>query len=43
VAWHLARFIEHVRSVPADPVVLRQNWLRAYAYVAGQGVPAPND
>jgi len=29
-AWHLARFIEGVRSIPADPVVLRQNWLDAY-------------
>ena len=27
VAWHLARFIEQVRSLPADPIVLRQNWL----------------
>ena len=27
VAFHLARFIEHIRSIPADPVVLRSNWL----------------
>ena len=27
IAWHLARFIEEVRSIPDDPVVLRQNWL----------------
>src|SRR3546814_14518174 len=26
-AFHLARFIEHVRSIPADPVVLRKDWL----------------
>ena len=31
IAWHLARFIEQVRSVPADPVIVRQNWLAAYA------------
>src|SRR5262245_38608574 len=23
VAWHLARFIEQVRSIPADPIVVR--------------------
>src|SRR5262249_19861938 len=27
IAWHLARFIENVRSIPADPVIVRQNWL----------------
>ena len=27
IAWHLARFIEQVRSVSADPVIVRQNWL----------------
>ena len=25
IAWHLARFVEHVRQVPADPIVLRQS------------------
>ncbi|TJW63155.1 MAG: conjugal transfer protein TrbF, partial [Mesorhizobium sp.] len=30
IAFHLARFIEQVRSLPADPIVVRQNWLRAY-------------
>ena len=30
IAFHLARFIEQVRSIPADPVIVRQNWLRAY-------------
>lgn len=30
VAWHLARFIEQTRSIPADPIIVRQNWLRAY-------------
>ena len=28
IAWHLARFVENVRSIPTDPVVLRQDWLR---------------
>ncbi len=43
IAWHLARFVEEVRGVPADPVVLRQNWLEAYAYVTDKGALALND
>jgi type IV secretion system protein VirB5 len=43
IAWHLARFIEEVRGVPADPVVLRQNWLDAYDYVTDKGALALND
>src|SRR3546814_11861357 len=37
IAWHLARFIEETRSIPADPIVLRQNWLRAYDYTTEIG------
>jgi type IV secretory pathway TrbF-like protein len=37
IAWHLARFIEDVRSISADPVVVRKNWLEAYDYVTSQG------
>ena len=40
IAWHLARFIEEVRGIPADPVVLRQNWLDAYSYVTDKGALA---
>ena len=43
IAWHLARFIEQVRSVPADPIVLRQSWLRAYDYTTDRGAAALND
>lgn len=43
VAFHLARFIENVRSIPADPIVLRQNWLRAYDFAADKGAAALND
>jgi type IV secretion system protein VirB5 len=43
IAWHLARFVQEVRSVPADPVVLRQNWLDAYNYVTDKGALALND
>jgi len=43
ISWHLARFIEQVRSIPADPVVVRQNWLRAYDYTTDRGALALND
>lgn len=43
IAFHLARFIEQVRSVPADPIVLRENWLRAYDFAAPTGATALND
>lgn len=43
VAWHLARFIEQVRSIPADTIVVRQNWLRAYEFTTDRGAAALND
>jgi type IV secretion system protein VirB5 len=43
IAWHLARFVQEVRSIPADPIVLRQNWLDAYNYVTDKGALALND
>src|SRR5262245_20577841 len=43
IAWHLARFIEQVRSVPADPVVVRQSWLSAYDFTTDKGAAALND
>ena len=43
VAWHLARFIEEVRSIPADPIIVRQNWLRAYEWTTDRGASALND
>lgn len=43
VAWHLARFVEQVRSAPADPVVLRANWLRAYDFTTDRGALALSD
>jgi type IV secretion system protein VirB5 len=42
VAWQLAQFIEDVRGVPADPVVLRRQWLRAYGFARGEGALALN-
>ena len=43
IAFHLARFIENVRSLPADPVVVRTNWLRAYDFMSDRGALALND
>ena len=43
IAFHLARFIEQVRSVPSDPIVLRQAWLRAYDFTTDRGALALND
>jgi type IV secretion system protein VirB5 len=43
IAFHLARFIEHIRSIPADPVVLREDWLRAYDFTSAAGAQALSD
>jgi type IV secretory pathway TrbF-like protein len=43
IAYHLARFIENFRGIPADPVVLRQSWLRAYDFTTAKGALALND
>jgi type IV secretion system protein VirB5 len=43
IAWYLARFIEEVRSIPADPVIVRANWLRAYDFTNSTGAAALND
>ncbi|MBI5128910.1 MAG: conjugal transfer protein TrbF [Rhodopseudomonas palustris] len=43
IAFHLARFIEDVRGIPADAIVLRQNWLRAYDFTTDRGAAALND
>jgi len=42
VAWHLARFIEMIRGLPQDPIVVRQNWLRAYDWVTQGGAQVLN-
>ena len=43
IAFHLARFIEDVRGIAADPVVVRNNWLRAYDFTTDKGALALND
>ena len=43
IAWYLAHFIEDVRSIPNDPIVVRQNWLRAYDFTNADGATALNE
>ncbi len=43
IAFYLARFIEEVRSIPADAIIVRQNWLRAYDFTTQGGALALND
>ena len=43
IAWHLAQFIQDVRGVPADPIVVRQNWLQAYDFTTTAGATALNE
>lgn len=43
IAWTLSRFIENTRAVPADPVVLGQNWRRAYDFADASGAAALSD
>lgn len=43
IAFHLAHFIEQVRGLPADGIVLRQDWLRAYDFTTDRGAAALND
>src|SRR5690606_9032887 len=40
IAFHLGRFIEQVRSIPADAIIVRQNWLRAYDFTTPSGALA---
>ena len=43
ISFHLARFIENVRGLSADPIVLRQDWLRAYDFTTDRGAAALNE
>jgi len=43
IAAELARFIEHVREVSIDPVVVKQNWLKAYDYATDRAAQTLND
>jgi type IV secretory pathway TrbF-like protein/sugar phosphate permease len=43
IAYFLARFIENIRSLPTDPVVVRNNWLNAYEFVTDRTARTLND
>ena len=43
VAHHLARFVNDVRSLSIDPIVVRRNWLEAYDYTTDRGAATLND
>jgi type IV secretory pathway TrbF-like protein len=37
IAWFLARFIADIRSRSLDAVLMRENWLQAYAFASKRG------
>src|SRR3546814_19746853 len=43
IAFDLAQFIGNVRSISLDPIIVRQNWLQAYAYTTARGAAFLNE
>ena len=43
IAHHLANFIQRVRGLSIDPVVVRENWLKAYDYVTSEASTTLNE
>lgn len=43
IAYHLARFVDNVRALSIDPVVVRQNWLKAYDFVTDKAAVKLNE
>ncbi|MCL4765421.1 MAG: conjugal transfer protein TrbF [Hyphomicrobiaceae bacterium] len=43
IAYHLARFVDNVRALSLDPVVVRQNWLKAYDFVTDKAAVTLNE
>lgn len=43
IAYQLGAFIKNVRSVSIDPIVVRENWLKAYAYTTDQAAHTLNE
>ena len=37
IAWHLAKFIENIRGISLDPVLMRRDWLSAYDFATTRG------
>ena len=43
IGYLLAQLVELVRSRPLDPVVLRNNWEKAYTFLAGDAIATMNE
>ncbi len=43
IAHHLANFIQQVRGLSVDPVVVRENWLKAYEFVTSEAATTLSD
>jgi len=43
IAYHIARFIENVRSLSIDPIVVRRNWLKAYDFTTTEAANTLNE
>jgi type IV secretion system protein VirB5 len=43
IEHHLSRFIRDVRSLPMDPIVLRDNWLEAYDFASDKAALTLNE
>lgn len=43
IQYYLERFIRNIRSLPLDPIVLRQQWLEAYDFTTDRGAVALNE
>lgn len=42
VEYFLGQFVQLVRALPLDPVVAKQNWLKAYAFLSPRGTAVFN-
>ncbi|RIL03503.1 MAG: conjugal transfer protein TrbF [Proteobacteria bacterium] len=43
IKYFLSHFVTLVRSVPSDPVLIKQNWLKAYAFLRSDAANLLND
>ena len=43
IAYHLAAFVNRVRSLSIDPIVVRRNWLLAYDYATDRAANTLNE
>jgi type IV secretory pathway TrbF-like protein len=43
IAYHLSRFVDNVRALSIDAVVVRQNWLKAYDFVTDKAAVTLNE